>query len=55
MMPDYPVPDLEDMINSLKNKSMVIYFPIKFDTIPLMHAHRREKRILHIIWPHRWY
>lgn len=34
---------------------MVLYYPIKLCHVPLMHTRTREKNVLHIIWPHRWY
>ncbi len=55
MMPDYRPPNLDDLIRSIKEKSRVLYFPIKFCHVPLMHTQTREKTVLHIIWPHRWY
>lgn len=55
MMPDYRPPDIDQMIYSIEQKSRILYYPIRFNNIPLMHAQRREKKILHIIWPHRWY
>ncbi|XP_017485681.1 PREDICTED: glycosyltransferase-like domain-containing protein 1 [Rhagoletis zephyria] len=54
MMPDYRPPNLDDLIRSIKEKSRVLYFPIKFCHVPLMHTQTREKTVLHIIWPHRW-
>ena len=54
MMPDYRPPDIDQMIASIEQKSRILYYPIRFNNIPLMHAQRREKKILHIIWPHRW-
>nr|XP_027197715.1 glycosyltransferase-like domain-containing protein 1 isoform X2 [Dermatophagoides pteronyssinus] len=54
MMPDYRPPDIDQMIYSIEQKSRILYYPIRFNNIPLMHAQRREKKILHIIWPHRW-
>ncbi|KAI2808903.1 Gtdc1p [Blomia tropicalis] len=54
MMPDYRPPNLDNLIETISKKSRVLYYPIKFDNIPLMHTETREKAILHIIWPHRW-
>lgn len=54
MMPDYRPPNLDDLIRSIVEKSRVLYYPIKFCHVPLMHTRTREKNILHIIWPHRW-